>query len=287
MSKGPKLFIDDTPGPEFRQVVARAHALKIRHPEVADLRRLSAAAHDDNETRAEELRGITQRLQEARKEAHIPVVVLAQLNDRDVEKRPDHRPRSVRRAGQLRTAPGRRLPRAAPPAVDVPRLGRERRHARIRVREDAQRRKVHVAILEADMAQMRLRSSHGPFAPVPATEFPATSTPTRNHLMSAVSSYLQRFMANNREVIPWIKMPRWQYRLNKGAHTALITITLIALGVGNWHALAWAIGFYWLIPKTYYLASWFVWRPSASKALRRLRSVFNVPYQPDPARLAR
>jgi hypothetical protein len=102
--------------------------------------------------------------------------------------------------------------------------------------------------------------------------------------MSAVSSYLKRFMANNREVIPWIKMPRWQYRLNKGAHTALITITLIALGVGNWHALAWAIGCLLadsedVLPRSAGSSGGRRHRSASA----RLRSVFNVPYQPDPA----
>lgn len=101
--------------------------------------------------------------------------------------------------------------------------------------------------------------------------------------MSAVSSYLHRFMANHRDTISWLRTPRWEYRLNKGAHTALITITLMWLGVDPWHALTWAIGLYWAIPKTYYFVSWFVWRPAASKAFRHLRSVFNKPYQPDPS----
>lgn len=93
-------------------------------------------------------------------------------------------------------------------------------------------------------------------------------------------------MADDRSltrVLTWYKMTRWEYHLNKAAHTALITILFLAIGQPIWRAFDIAVTLYFSMPKLYYTISWWVWRPAASKRLRQLRNVFRIPYSPNPS----
>lgn len=87
------IWIDETPGQSLPEIVARARALKIRHPSVrvlyVDYLQLIEA---DDETRAEGLRQVTRGLSNLGKELRIPIVVGAQLNDKKIEDRADKRP---------------------------------------------------------------------------------------------------------------------------------------------------------------------------------------------------
>lgn len=88
------LHIDETAGPKLTEIVAKARALKIRHPEIrvlyVDYLQL---LHADEETRAEEIRLISNGLAGLGKELDVATVATGQLNDKVVEAREDKRPR--------------------------------------------------------------------------------------------------------------------------------------------------------------------------------------------------
>lgn len=160
--RGVGLFIDDTPGPELREIVARAHALKVRHPDVGILYvDYLQLVNDANETRAEELRGVCRGFQTLAKQLQIPIVILAQLNDRSIETRPDHRPRE----SDVQGSSGLRQVVDFLALIHRPSMWPEWNGTLDTLELTfAKTRNVgkFTAVLEADTAHMRLRSGHDP-----------------------------------------------------------------------------------------------------------------------------
>ena len=87
------LLIDDTPGIALETLAARCRHLKAMRPDLGllliDYLQLITS---EDETRAEELRGISYALKGLAKELRLPVIAMCQLNDKDVEKHNDKRP---------------------------------------------------------------------------------------------------------------------------------------------------------------------------------------------------
>lgn len=90
---GAPLYVDETPCPNVREVMARCRALKTKHPEigliVVDFLQLLTG---DDDNRAEELRGIAYQLKGLAKLLGVPIIACCQLNDKEIEKRPDKHP---------------------------------------------------------------------------------------------------------------------------------------------------------------------------------------------------
>jgi replicative DNA helicase len=88
------MLVDESPSMMLPEIRNRARQTMVKHGTlgliVVDYLQLMTA-HDDADTRAQEIAGITRGLKALAKELKVPVMVLSQLN-REVERRQDRRP---------------------------------------------------------------------------------------------------------------------------------------------------------------------------------------------------
>lgn len=87
------IHIDDTPSLSIQNLKIKAKMMKMKHNiKILFVDYLQLATHEKAKTREQEISKISQGLKSIAKELDIPVIALSQLS-REVEKRPDKRPR--------------------------------------------------------------------------------------------------------------------------------------------------------------------------------------------------